>query len=84
MYDNRESMVQDLMDNHLHKGMTYKELKELIGQPENYANMDANTIAYEIMVDYGWDIDPVESKTLYIELSPDSTVIAYRLKHRKH
>lgn len=83
-YANRESMVQDLMDNHLHKGMTYKNLTALIGQPENYANMKDHTIAYEIMVDCGWNIDPVEGKTLFIELAPDSTIISYKLEHWQH
>jgi hypothetical protein len=52
-YANRERMVRDLMDNHLHIGMSYAELTELIGKPENYANMKRNLVAYEIMVDYG-------------------------------
>ena len=84
MYANREHMVRDLMENHLQKGMTFQELTTLIGPPENYSNMDINTVGYEIMVDYGWDIDPVEGKTLYIELSKDSTVIDYSLEHWEH
>lgn len=83
-YANRESMVRDLMDNHLHIGMSYTELTELIGKPENYANMKPDVVAYEIMVDYGWDIDPVEGKTLVISLSKDSTITGYKLEHWKH
>lgn len=83
MYANRESMVKDLMEHDLHKGMAYRELIALIGQPDHYANMKPNTIGYEIMVDYGWDIDPVEGKTLFIELSQGSTVIACRLEQVK-
>lgn len=33
-YANRESMARDLMDNHLHIGMSYGKLTELIGKPE--------------------------------------------------
>ena len=80
-YLNRESMVNDLMKNHLRKGMTYNDLIELIGNPENYANMERNTIGYEILVDYGWDIDPVEGKTLFIRLSNDSIIVDYYLEH---
>lgn len=83
-YANRETMVRDLMDNHLHIGMSYTELTELIGKPENYANMKPDVLAYEIMVDYGWDIGPVEGKTLVISLSKDSTVMGYKLEHWKH
>lgn len=46
-YANRESMVEDLMDNHLHIGMSYTELTELIVKPENYANMKPDLVAYE-------------------------------------
>ena len=84
MYANRESMVADLMDSHLRQGMTYKEVVELLGKPENYANIQSNTIGYEIMVDYGWDIDPVEGKTLYIELTNDSIVKDFRLEKWKN
>ncbi len=84
MYANRESMISDLMENHLRQGMTYQEVVELLGKPENYANIESNTIAYEIMVDYGWDIDPVKGKTLYIELTNDSIIKDFRLEKWKH
>ncbi len=77
-------MVRDLMDYHLHIGMSYADVRELIGKPENYDNMKRDVVAYEIMVDYGWDIDPVEGKTLVIQLSKDSTVMGYKLEHWKH
>lgn len=77
-------MVRDLMDNHLHMGMSYGELTDLIGMPENYGNMKPGVVAYEIMVDYRWDIDSVERKTLVISLSKDSTVTGYKLEHWKH
>ncbi|MES2812012.1 MAG: hypothetical protein V4670_06035 [Bacteroidota bacterium] len=80
-YVNREYMVNDLMTNHLHKGMSYKNLINLIGEPGNFSDTEENHIAYPIMEDYGWDIDPVESKTLDIELSKDSTIINYKIEH---
>jgi len=80
-YKNRELMVNDLMKNHLQKGMKYKELIEMLGNPEN---LKPNTIAYEIMTDYGSDIDPVEGKDLYMIFNKDSTLIDFKLKHWKH
>lgn len=80
MYANRESMVSDLMKNHLRQGMTYQEVVELLGKPENHENIKPTTMAYEIRVDYGWDIDPVKGKTLYIELTNDSVVNKLRLE----
>ena len=40
-----------------------------------------NEIIYNIMVDYGWNIDPMEGKELYIEFDKDSTVTDFQLKH---
>ncbi|MBL7472079.1 hypothetical protein [Robertkochia sediminum] len=79
----RESMANDLIENHLEKGMTYKELTDLIGEPENFSNLKENTIGYILMEDYGWDIDPVESKTLMIELTADSLVQDFNINHWK-
>jgi hypothetical protein len=83
-YANRESMVADLIENHLREGMTYNALIDLLGSPENYLDMKPNTVAYEITADYGWDIDPVEGKTLFIELTNDSLVKNIKLEEWKH
>ena len=83
-YLNREEMVNDLVSNHLHKGMSYTELVETLGRPENYSDMETNTVAYGIMEDYGWNIDPVETKTLRIKLSKDSLVESYKIVHWKN
>lgn len=82
-YEHREDMVNDLLENHLIKGMTYWQLTDLIGIPENYSNLDSNTIAYCIMENYGWDIDPIETKTLMIVLTNDSLVKNYKVEHWK-
>ena len=84
MYSDRESMISDLMENYLRHGMTYKEVVELLGKPEKYANIKLITIGYEIMVDYGWNIDPVKGKTHYIELTNDSLVNDFKLEEWKH
>lgn len=83
-YANREKMVKDLMKNHLKKGMTSKEVLNLLGSPENYQDDLPNTLSYEIAVDYGWNIDPQEGKTLYIEFTNDSVIKDINLKEWKH
>src|SRR5690606_4819517 len=83
-YANREKMVTELMENHLNKGMTYKDVVNLLGVSENSQNGHPNTIAYEIMVDYGWNIDPQKGKTLYIEFTNDSIVKDIKLDEWKH
>ena len=82
-YINRENMSNDLLKNILKKGMKYKHLIELIGKPENYANLENNTIAYTIKQYCGSNIDPIETKILKIELSKDSLVKSYRIEHWK-
>jgi hypothetical protein len=83
-YKNRENMSNDLLENNLNKGMKYKNLIELIGKPENYANLENNIIAYTLMENYGWNIDPIETKILKIELSKDSLVESYKIEHWKN
>lgn len=80
-YTYRESMAKDLVENHLKKGLTYQQLTDLIGEPENFANLKTNTIGYTLMEDYGWDIDPVETKTLMIEFTADSLVKDFKIEH---
>lgn len=82
-YPYRKNMVNDLMKNHLKEGMTYKQLTDLIGQPENIANLNSNSVAYSILEKHGLNIDPVETKTLIIELTKDSLVRNYKLEHWK-
>jgi len=82
-FEHREKMITDLMENRLNNGMAYKTVIDLLGKPENFANLDSNTIGYEVFVDYDWDIDPVETKTLLIEFSSDSTIVDLELKHWK-
>lgn len=79
--ENRLSMIDDLLKNYIKKGITYKELTDIIGEHENYSNLEKNLIGYELMVDYGWDIDPVKDAKLIIELSQDSIVKKYWIKH---
>ncbi len=82
-YEYRENMVQDVMENHLKKGMKLKKVIELLGKPSNYQNKNDYEIIYEITVNYGWNIDPIEVKELYIEFDKDSTITNFKLKHWK-
>jgi len=76
-YNQREYMVNDLMRNYLHKGMSYKNIINLIGKPEIDRNDKKNSIGYYLYFD---GIDPVGGKNLIIKLSEkDSTVIDYQV-----
>ncbi len=78
VYEYREKMIDDVMDNYLKKGMTKKEVIQLLGNPDYQEN---NKITYNILEEYGWDIDPVEVKNLYIFLNNDSLVEKFNLEH---
>lgn len=83
-YANREKMIKDLMNIHLKKGMTSKEVLNLLGSSDNYQNIPENTIVYEIAVDYGWNVDPQKGKTLYIEFDEDSIIKDIKLQEWEH
>jgi hypothetical protein len=75
-YHLRESMVGDVMKNHLRRGMTYGEVVSLLGSGGYFQPpMDSLERKYEVAVDYSWsDIDPVGGVDLHIVYSPDSLV----------
>lgn len=79
----RENIVEDLTKNYLKKGTKYENIISLLGQPQNLNDEEENTISYELMADYGWDIDPVEVKTLKIKISKDSTLTDIKIEHWK-
>ena len=80
----RWDMMNDLRNDYQLIGMSKNEIIKLLGEPENYSDLEENTIAYGIMEDYGWNIDPVETKTLRIELTKDSLVSGYKIIHWKN
>lgn len=80
-YMHREKMIDDVMDNHLKVGMRYIEIEKRLGKPNHFLNAKDNKIVYEILIDYGWDIDPVEEKNLFIFLSEDSTLVDAHVDH---
>jgi hypothetical protein len=82
IYYNRKYMLNDLIENHQIRGLTYKQLVESIGEPR----MDSGSYEayYNIELDYGWDIDPVYSKDLVIQLNRDSVVTGFDFKEWKN
>lgn len=76
-YPYRDAMADDLMKHHKLKGLSFKQLKDLLGAPENFT--DADSIYYQLIMDYGWDIDPVHTKYLVFKLNKDSVVTGFRI-----
>ncbi len=78
-YKNRENMLEDLTNNHKLKGISYSKVIDLLGLPENYSDEKFNTLSYNIVTEYGNDIDPVYIKILEIKLTKDSIVENYKI-----
>lgn len=74
IYTHRKSMLHDLINNHKLTGLSYGQLINLIGEPENYTEKEKDILYYDIETDYGNDIDPIYTMTLQFKLTNDSTV----------
>jgi len=81
-YPYRDAMLDDLLKHHSLKGLTYKELTTQIGEPVRSRD-DKDNPYYQIVTDYGSDIDPVYTKILTIHLSKDSIVTGYKVEEWK-
>ena len=81
-YPERNSMVDDLVQNHKIKGLKYKQLIALLNEPQGNGD-DFLSVYYQIIVDYGWDIDPVYTKNLEITFNKDSIVNSVTIKEWK-
>lgn len=80
-YPNRELMVNDLVKNHQLKGLTYQQLLDSVGQ----LSLDTATHEgyYDIVIDFGSDIDPVYTKDLVVKFNKDSVVTGFEIKEWK-
>jgi len=72
----RNSMLKDLTTNYRLKGLSYKQVIALIGEP---SQVDSNTFCYRVQTKYDV-VDPVYTKDLYIKLSNDSVVELFRIE----
>jgi len=75
-------MLKDLITNNKLKGLSYRQIINLMGEPENYVNKDSS-IYYEIVVKFR-SIDPVYIKNLEIQFDRDSIVKNYKINVIKH
>jgi uncharacterized lipoprotein YehR (DUF1307 family) len=78
-YPYRDAMLDDLLKQHHLRGLTYKELTTKIGEPVRALD-NVGDAYYEIITDYGSDIDPVYTKILSIKLNKDSIVTDYKVE----
>ncbi len=79
-YPNRNAMVQDLLDNHKLTGLSTRSVNDLLGE-ENRVDLlerpdtnGRNYMTYQVLMDFGWDIDPVHTKYLVLDFNEDSII----------
>src|ERR1700761_2676227 len=80
IYPYRDAMLNDLLTNYHLKGMRYKDMTKLLGEPNRWENVNIDSPYYTINTDYGHDIDPVYTKALTIYLNKDSIITTYKIK----
>lgn len=84
-YPNRDAMVQDLLDHHKLTGLTTRSITDLLGEEDHFVLADMphlnamNYMTYQILEDFGRDIDPVHTKYLVLEFNTDSIVTKVEL-----
>jgi hypothetical protein len=84
LHEERNKMIDDLLENYDLKGMTTKDVQEFFGYIENIDTLNKPfNIQYNVFTDYGWDIDPVHTKTLMIYLNDDFKVKSVKLSEWK-
>jgi hypothetical protein len=69
-------MVEDLTKNYRLIGLKNGELIRLLGTPDLEEDLN---IYYDLVIDYGSDIDPIYKKTLFFTSNSDSTVKDYQI-----
>ena len=80
-YPNRKTMIDDLIKNKVLKGLTYEQIADSLGTPDDMVN---DTLYYNIDLDYGSDIDPVYGRDLLVYINRDCKVTGFKVKEWKH
>ena len=78
----REDMLKDLVEHHQIKGLTYHQLIDSLGEPENYGDAK-DSIYYDIVVNYGY-LDPKSGTYLAIGLNKDSIATGFKIVEWKN
>lgn len=72
----RSKMLRDLTTNYKLIGLSYHQLIDRLGMPDN---KDSSLVSYKIVVEYGSDIDPVYTKDLKFTYSKDSLITSFKV-----
>jgi len=73
-------MLEDIIHNKKFIGLNYRQLIDSLGEPNG---IEDSLIYYDIVTDYGMDIDPVYSKDLVLTFDGDSVIRAMEIREWK-
>lgn len=74
-YPYRSRMIDDLLQSTDFDGKQLSEIFELLGEHDDWCDHNMHELRYQVLVDYGRDIDPVHTKYLVFELNRKDSVI---------
>jgi hypothetical protein len=74
-YPYRNDMVEDLLKTKEFKGRNISYVFEILGEHDDWCDHNMHELKYQVLVDYGRDIDPVHTKYLVFELNKADTLI---------
>ncbi len=78
-YENREFMIENLLSKNIIIGKKFDELEDIFGDLVINETLQKRIISQNIITDYGWDIDPVETLDLVIHLDKNNVAIKTEL-----
>ncbi len=83
-YIHRNCMLKDVLQNHLVKGKNFLEVESLFcGETFIDSTKNGFTVYLNIITDYGFDIDPVYTKDIYVYFNKDSIIKNISVKEYK-
>ena len=76
----RNKMLKDLTTNYKLVGLKRNEIINILGEPNS---TDSISFAYNVIEDYGGDIDPVYTKDLDFKFDHDSLITSFKITELK-
>lgn len=80
-YSYRDSMLRDLMENHLNEGMPISIVTKILGEPDNTEeNYNETTLWYLIKKEDSESPEPGKMKTLFVDVNHNFVVSGFRVE----
>jgi hypothetical protein len=74
-YPYRDAMMESLLQSTEFKGKTLKQAFDILGKHDNWCDHNMYELKYQVLEEYGSDMDPVHTKYLVFELNSSDKLI---------